>query len=327
MTSLPISMRAAQYKTASSGLEKTIQVNQAPVPTILGDDHTLVRVAYSSLNPVDYKVAETIGHYVFRKPATPGLDFSGTVIKTNRKDLALGERVFGNTTPAAFGALAEYLVVGKGVVALPNGASLNQAACVGVAGLTAYQSIVPYAPRKIFINGGSGGTGTFGIQIAKNIGSYVVTSCSTDNIQLCKDLGADEVIDYRTQDLISELRKHQFDLIVDNVFSSADIYWHSHEFLNPNGRYLTVGGAISVSILWNFMKVFLIPGFLGGGKRPFTFFSLDVKQEELAAIGGWMAEGKVRAVIDEAFDLIDIGKAFAKLKRGRTKGKIVINIG
>ena len=320
-------MRAAQYSTASPSLAETIRVNQAPIPSKLGADQTLVKVAYSSLNPVDYKIAETIGHYVFRKPATPGLDFAGTVVRTNRKDLTPGQRVFGNTTPAVFGALAEYLVVGKGVAVLPNNVPFDQAACVGVAGLTAYQSIIPYTPKKIFINGGSGGTGTFGIQFAKCIGAYVVTSCSTANIQLCKDLGADEVIDYKTQDLLSALGKHQFDLIVDNVFNSADIYWHCHEYLKPKGRYVTVGGAISFSIVWNFMKVFLIPGFLGGGKRPFSFFALDVKQNDLAAIGEWMADGKVRAVIDETFGLTDVGKAFAKIKRGRTKGKIVIKIG
>ena len=91
---------------------------------------------------------------------------------------------------------------------LPNGIEVDQAAAVGIAGLTAYQLIVPNTKQgdKIFINGGSGGTGTFGIQMALAIGCHVTSTCPTGNVQLCKDLGADEVIDYKTTNVAQALK-------------------------------------------------------------------------------------------------------------------------
>ncbi|CAF9919051.1 MAG: hypothetical protein GOMPHAMPRED_001664 [Gomphillus americanus] len=326
MSNLPLSMRAAQYTTASSGIDKSIRINQVPLPDKLPEGHTLVKVAYASINPADYKIPESIFHYAFSKPATPGMDWSGTIVKTTRKDLVLGQRVFGNIGPTRHGALAEYIVVGAGCVPLPDSVPFDQAACVGVAGLTAFQSIVPYSPRSVFINGGSGGTGTFGIQVAKTCGAHVVTSCSTSNVQLCKDLGADEVIDYRSQDLMAELRKHEFDHVVDNVFNSASLYWYAHEYLKARGVYLTIAGSPSLSDAWEFAKVLLLPGFLGGGKRQFKFILADVNQKDLVAVAEWMAQGKIKAHIDETFDLAEIADAFAKLKLGRTRGKIVIKI-
>ena len=326
MSSLPPYMCAAQYTAASSGLDKSIRINQVPLPDQLPEGHTLVKVAYASINPADYKIPESILHYAFSKPATPGVDWSGIVVKTTRKDLVLGQRVFGNIGSTSHGALAEYIVVGAGCIPLPDSVPFDQAACIGVAGLTAFQSIFPYSPRSVFINGGSGGTGSFGIQVAKACGAYVVTSCSTNNVQFCKDLGADEVIDYRSQDLITELRKHKFDHVVDNIFSSAGLYWYAHEYLKARGLYLTIAGSPSFSNAWEFAKVFLLPGFLGGGKRPFKFILADVNQKDLTAVADWMAQGKIKAHIDEIFDLADIGDAFAKLKLGRTRGKIVIKI-
>lgn len=144
------------------------------------------------------------------KPASPGLDYCGKVLSAGSKvDVKPGQLVFGRLDkPGQFGTLAECIVTNRdGAVPLPEGVDPDSAAAIGTAGLTAYQCIVPFAKagEKIFINGGSGGTGTFGIQCAKAIGCHVTTSCSTANVQLCKDLGADEVIDYKTSDLTKEL--------------------------------------------------------------------------------------------------------------------------
>lgn len=106
---------------------------------------------------------------------------------------------------------------------MPDGLDPLNAATIPVAGLTAYQSIVPYVKKgdKIFVNGGSGGTGIFSLQIAKAVGCYIVTTCSTPNVELCKKLGADEVIDYRKQGVYDALEARA----TSSIASSTTWVW------------------------------------------------------------------------------------------------------
>lgn len=330
-------MKASQWTNASGGLEKNLKVNNnASLPKAansLGKDETLVKVSYSALNPVDYKMAEMplLGQFGISKPASPCLDYSGKVVATTRSDLKLGQSVFGKLDPPKFGAMAEYLVADReGCVALPEGATLKDAGSVGVAGLTAYQCVAPNvkAGDKVLINGGSGGTGTFGIQIAKALGCYVVTTCSGPNVDLCKSVGADEVIDYKTQDVVETLKRggRQFDLIIDNVGTQPEIYWQCHHYLKPTAKYVTVGMTINLWAVYNMLSIFLIPSFLGGGQRKYEFLTANSKAVDYAAIGKLLAEGKVKPVIEETFTLDTVPEAFQKLKTGRVRGKLMVKI-
>jgi len=330
---IPSTMRASQW-TTSGGIEKNLRLNShAALPKnakSLPADHTLVQVLYTTPNPIDWKMADTLP-FIFSKPATPGLDFAGKVVTSTLPHLKPGELVFGKTEPPVFGTLGEYVVVGKqGVVPLPDDVPPKQAACVGVVGLTAYQCIAPFvkAGEKVFINGGSGGTGTFGIQVAKAIGCEVTTTCSGPNVDLCKSLGADKVIDYRSEDVISTLKRSgtQYDLIVDNVFATPDLYWNCHHYLKPGARFITIAGSPSIKDITAMLKVFLWPSFLGGGQRPFQFVMCKSNAEQYAQIAKWMEEGKVKAVIEQEFELQDAAKAFERLKSGRTRGKLVIKV-
>ena len=234
---IPKTMKAWQHASTAGGLHKNLQLNNsAPLPPSsdsLSSDKTHVRIHTCSLNPVDYKLAEIpyVGQYIVGNPSTPCMDYSGTVVSTARKDLSPGQSVFGRlSNPGKFGVLAEFTVAPKdGCVPVPEGLSAEDAACIGTAGGTAWQCIVPNVGSgqgregegkglRVFINGGSGGTGIFGVQIAKALGCFVVTTCSTGNVELCKGLGADVSVDYRTQDVLRELRGlGGFDLVVDNV--------------------------------------------------------------------------------------------------------------
>jgi len=208
--------------------------------------------------------------------------------------------------------------------------SPEQAACVGCVGLTAYQCIAPFvkAGDKVFINGGSGGTGTFGIQICKALGCYVATSCSGANVELCKSLGADEVIDYRTQSVVDTLKRsgHQYDLIVDNVFADSALYFYAHHYMKPTGRYVTISGDPSFATIQKILSIFLIPSWFGGGQRRFQFVTCVANAEEYAQVAKWMEEGKVKAVIESIMPLEETAQAYAMLKSGRTRGKIVIRV-
>lgn len=332
----PSAFRKWQYTSVKGGLEKNLKLNSsAPMPTPNANQH-LVRMIAVALNPVDYKIAEVpfAGHFITGSPATPGIDFAGTIITpATGSSLRPGQLVFGtaSSSPAAGGGLSEFALTEKtGTVAIPDGVDPVDAATIGVAGLSAYQPIVPRVKKgdKIFINGGSGGTGVFGIQIAKAIGCYVTTSCSTVNVELCKKLGADEVIDYKKESVVEALRASgtKFDLIVDNVGGDVDLYWKCHEFTKPGAVYAMVAGGPSFKFISDTVKRKFWPGILGGGKRKLAGFFAQPKNDELAEIVDWMKEGKVRAVIDQRFPFEQAAQAFEKLKTGRAKGKIVIDI-
>ncbi|KAK3676031.1 hypothetical protein LTR78_004223 [Recurvomyces mirabilis] len=332
---VPDHMRASQWTYSHGGIDKNLKLNpKASLPKnakSLRAGQTLVKVAYACPNPIDYKLADNVP-FIFSKPATPCLDYSGIVVESKLGHLKTGELVFGKTEPPSCGALGEYIVVGKeGCVPVPNDVSLKDAACVGVVGLTAYQCIVPYAKKgdKVFINGGSGGTGTFMIQIAKAVGCHVTTTCSGPNVELCKSLGADEVVDYKTTDILKKLTSsgHNYDLIVDTVFATPALYWNAHKYLKPTtGRFVTIAGTPSISFIIDFLKVLVWPSVLGGGQRTFTFVTANTNPTHYAEIAKWMEEGKVKAVIEKEFELEDADKAFAHLKSGRTKGKVVVKV-
>jgi NADPH:quinone reductase-like Zn-dependent oxidoreductase len=333
---LPSTMRAWQFSSTKGGLEKNLELNNIALPKPKATQH-LVQIIAVALNPVDYKPAEIpiIGHLIVPNPATPGLDFAGRiVIPATDSPFKAGDLVFGvagTGSPIIGGALAEYALVGRSrVVAIPNGVDPVDAATLGVAGLTAYQSIIPKVKNgdRIFINGGSGGTGCFGIQFAKAAGCHVTTSCSTPNIELCKSLGADAVIDYTQTDLIGALTatSQKFDHAVDNVGKDSQLFFRCHEFLKPDGVLVGVGGEPSWQGLKDTIKRKILPGFLGGMKGKSEGFWPLPKPEDLAQAVEWMREGKVKAVIDSKFAFEDTPNSFVKLKTGRAKGKIVVSV-
>ncbi|KAL9637925.1 MAG: hypothetical protein Q9164_001898 [Protoblastenia rupestris] len=346
---LPPTMKAWQFTSTSPTLEKNLKLNtSAPLPasaSSLPADQTLVQVLVVSLNPVDYKFPEIplLGRLMTGSPATPSIDYAGRVVatgpnskKVSATDLELGQLVFGRLDgPTKFGTLAEYTIAPRaGCVPIPSGVSVIDAACAASVALTAYQCIIPKikggAGERVFINGGSGGTGTFGIQIAKAAGCHVTTSCSGANVELCESLGADTVIDYTSKDVVAELKKMpQFDLVVDNVGLPANLYWSAPSFTKPGAPYMQVGApAISLGFVYEMLCKTMWPRLLGGGQRPWEFLHLESKVEDYAQIGRWMQEGKVRAVVDEVFGMEDKGpvRAFEKLRTGRTRGKIVVKV-
>jgi NADPH:quinone reductase-like Zn-dependent oxidoreductase len=334
---LPSTMRAVQWTSTAGGIERNIKITtKAPVPTAPTDSAgptTLVKVTYSSINPVDYKLPEFALFRALKMstPAIPAGDFAGFVVQTNLPGLKCGDRVFGRSDPPHFGALAEYVIVNgrENVVKLPEGVSMEDAATLGVAGLTAYQCIAPYTKEgsKVFINGGSGGTGSFGIQIAKILGCRVTATCSGANIELCQSLGADEVIDYRTTDVVKHLQRQgtQYDLLVDNV-GSLELYWNAHDYLKAEGLYINIAGTATLTHVVNVLKVSYLPTWLGGGQRAAMFLRRKSSEADFAKIAQWIAEDKLRPVIEKIYALDEAAEAFARLKTGRSKGKMVIKV-
>lgn len=257
--------------------------------------------------------------------------------------------------PSKFGTCADFtLHKGKeGILKVPDGflpltdrgRSLEELGGLGVACLTSFQALklgFPYHSSggeqggSVFINGSSGGTGTFAVQLAKAMGiEHIVATCSSANTDLVKSLGATHVIDYRSQNVVEALKKWStqhdrvFDMILDNVAGDSTIYWESHHYLKKGGKFVQVGAGVSLGSMLDIGKMVLWPSWLGGGKRPYQlYFLAATKKEEWEQIGRWMVEGKLRTIIEDGnrFDLADIQQAFDKLNSGRTRGKIIVKI-
>ncbi|KAJ3536934.1 hypothetical protein NM208_g2057 [Fusarium decemcellulare] len=191
---------------------------------------------------------------------------------------------------------------------------------LGTAALTMMRAFLTAATGShIFINGGSGGTGTFAIWIAKHIvkAEKITVTCSAATDVFVRDLGADESIDYRHQNVSEKLVESdnqtdcKFDLVIDNIGQNPDLYWQAHRYLAEGGELIQIGlPQVSVSPIMNVCKMLLWPTALGGGKRPFCILIVKTNRKDLEKLGNWVAENK----------------AFAKLKSGHVRGKLVVDV-
>jgi len=330
---VPSTIRMWQYNS-TGGIEHSLTLNdkaQPPKTPRYASTQVTIQVLAASLNPIDFKIPELplIGPYLARSFTTPGLDFSGRVVSAG-SDLPQGTLVAGRLAgPGPYGSLSSYLVAPRsGLAKLSDKISPEDGASLGTAGQTAYQSIVPYVKRgdKVFINGGSGGVGTFAVQIAKIIGCHVTTSCSSGNVQLVKDLGADEVIDYKTQDLVTELKRNGlvYDHVFDTVGQPGSLLKDSEGFLKPEGKFIQVGGGMNFESITSMLYKLLVPTFLGGANRSFKFLACMNNPTDMEQLAAWVAEGKLKIIIDSVYPYEEAARAFEKLKTGRARGKVIV---
>lgn len=309
-----------------------------PLPKPAPNQH-LIQVLAVGINPVDYKVAETpfVGWLAVKLPSIPGYDLAGHIIApADGSNLEPGQLVFGTagTDPMAGGALAEYIVAPANTICpISSKVSPLSAGAAPVAALTAYGSVVPYirSGSRVFVNGGSGGTGTYCIQIAKAIGAHVTVSCSTSSIELCRSLGADEILDYTSRPVLDQLREvakaaRPFDHVVDNVFSDPTLYFQAHTYTTADAKFVEVASAPSLAFVRFALTAFLWPKILGGGQRAFVMPVTGVEREHLQRIADWMSDGTVRTVTDQIFPMKDAVEAFKRVKSGRVKGKVVVDV-
>lgn len=329
---------------APGPLEKTLALRDdipRPTESSLGPDDVLVKIIACGLNPADYRLAELgfLARAVLSFPKTAGMDLSGQVVAVgaNVTDLKPGDTVAGRVNPLKTdGALSEYAVMTRDRIAvIPEGEASDPVIASGVttAALTAYQTIAPYVDEgkgdKIFVNGGSGGVGSCCIQIAKLLGCHVTVSCSTAKVDLCRDLGADDIIDYKQTDVTAELKRRGqvFKLIVDNVGDApADLYSASRSYLGDARPYVFVGGHFSLALARNLVGAFIVPTFMGGVRGRWVQYLTKDTPDELARVLGWFAEGKLKILVDSTFGFADGKVAFQKLQAGSATGKIIVTM-
>ncbi|KAJ8106921.1 hypothetical protein OPT61_g9222 [Boeremia exigua] len=332
---IPTSFRRWQYTSTAGGLENNLRLERVPMIQPQPGQH-LVRILAAGLNPADYRLSEIqlLHRVVFPKPASPGNDFAGYIVTpAPGSTLKPGQLVFGcaGTLFMYGGAMSEYgIALVNNTVPIPPGLSPTNAAGIPIAGLAAYQSILPYSKpgSRVFLNGGSGGVGSFGIQIAKCQGRHVTVTCSTANIEYCKSLGADEVIDYKKNDVLQVLKDspHKYDLVVDFIGNDHNLFWEADAYTSPDAKFVT----IAASHYWSFIRYIIaaeyLPRFLSGAKRQHLLVFPSPDQGNLLQIAEWMVEGKVKPVIDSKYKFEDLREAYQRSKTFRARGKLILEV-
>ena len=315
----------------------------ADIPeSALKPDEIRVRVHAVGLNPIDTMIPK--GSYKsvlrFQLPATLGSDLAGVVAEVGSRvtRFKVGDAVFASIFDLGTGSLAEYAVVPESAAAMkPSNLDFVQAASIPMVGLTAWQALKERARvrpgQKVFIPAGSGGIGTFAIQLAKHLGAKVGTTTSTGNVGLVRSLGADEVIDYKKQEFEEVLR--DYDVILGTV--RGDALKKSLRILKPKSSVVSLVGPPTAAFARSRGMNFLLQTVLGllsggiirkarkrGAEYSFLFVHPDGKQ--LAEIGELLQAGKIRPVIDKVFPFEQAKEALAYLEAGRAKGKVVVQI-
>src|SRR5881396_1135230 len=280
------------------GTPEVLKFEQVPRPEPK-DDEALVHVIASGVNPADPltlngKYAQEWGTHL---PLIPGYDIAGVVEKVGAKitTLKVGDAVYGY--PTFGGGWAEFVTVKEWeVAAKPKSLSFAEAAAVPMCALTAWQALVDTAQlqagQTILIHGGSGGVGSFAIQIAKARGAKVIATASTANQDLLKQLGADVAIDY-TKQKFEDVAK-DVDVVLDSV--GKDTLARSYGVVKKGGFIVTLVARIDQAEL---------------DKHGIRGASLSVKPDssELAEIGKLIDEKKIKVIVSETLPLADAGKA------------------
>src|SRR5881394_1071812 len=306
---------------------------EKPVPN---DDQILVKVRAVSVNPYDWHFIEGTPKFMramiggLRKPKDTrlGVDFAGTVEAVGKSvtQFKPGDDVFGGKG----GAFDEYVCRrAEGAVALkPANITFQQAASVNIAGITALQALRDKGnvqPRqKVLINGASGGVGTFAVQIAKSFGAAVTGVCSTRNVDLVRSLGADHVIDYTKEDFAKG--EQRYDVILDNVPNHS--LSECRQILNPNGKYVMIGGGGPNDNRWigpfgRVIHALLLKPFV---KQELGMMMADANATDLTVLANLMETGKVKPVIDRTYKLSELSTAISYLEQGHARGKVVLTV-
>jgi NADPH:quinone reductase-like Zn-dependent oxidoreductase len=284
----------------------------------------LVKVLAASVNAADWHVLR--GRPLFSR-ATLGLlrprhqilgvDIAGQVeaVGDGVTGFQPGEEVYANLLDHGYGGFADYAAVPVGVLSLkPAGLSLEEAAAVPMAAVTALKGLGRHGQlqpgQRVLINGGTGGVGSFAVQLAKAAGAEVTAVTSTPNLELVRSLGADHVVDYTRSDALGEGRR--YDRILDTVGNRS---------VRDLRRALVAGGKAAVT---GFTSVRRLLGVSLRGGRDVAQVQAHVTTADLELLSELIEAGKVRPLIDRRYGFAEIPAAIAYLERGHARAKVVV---
>ena len=322
------------------GKDSRPRAGDIPVPKV-GDRDVLVRVLAAGVNPLDLKLiaGEFKKVMPYKTPFVIGNDVAGVIEEIGSKvdRFAVGDEVYARPAADRIGSFAEYLAMSQDdVAAKPEQVSMAEAASLPLVALTAWQALVERADvqpgQRVLIHAGSGGVGTVAIQLAKHLGAFVATTSSAANAAWLRELGADLVVDYRTEDFAEVL--HDYDVVLDSL--GADSILRSLQVLRPGGMAISLGGPPDPDLARQLGKPMLRPVLAilsrkvraAARKRGVTYSFLLMRADggQLQRITELVETGALKPVVDRTFAFEDALDALDYVGTGRAKGKVVLTM-
>ena len=326
----------------SYGKKEKLHLIEIAEPAINPND-VLVEVNSAGVNVIDLLIRN--GDFKLFLPMKPpfqlGRDVAGVVTKVGSKvsKFKVGDEVYSSSGNHHLGTYAEYISIDENEVALkPKNLTMEEASSIPLVGLTSWQALVELANvrkgQKVFIQAGSGGVGTFAIQLAKHLGAFVATTTSSKNIDLVKSLGADLIIDYKTEDFETKLK--DYDLVLHSN-RDTKILDKSLRILKSGGQLVSLVGpptpefATSIGLPWYLRLVTKLIS-LGAKKKAkklntnFVFLFMRADGKQLGQITKLIEVGVIKPVIDKVFPFEQTNEALSYVETGRSKGKVVIKV-
>jgi alcohol dehydrogenase len=323
------------------GDKDRVRMSDVPEPQLREDD-VLVQIHAAGVNPLDSKIRD--GEFKpilpYRLPLILGNEMAGIVTRVGSRvqKLKPGDEVYARPAKDRIGTFAEFIAVSEADLAIkPKTLSMEEAASIPLVGLTAWQALIEKAQlepgQKVLIHAGSGGVGTFAIQLAKHVGAFVATTTSTSNVEWVKELGADIVIDYRKDDFEKILR--DYDVVINSL--DGKTLEKSLSVLKRGGRLISISGPPDPE----FAKEIGLPWFMGvvmhllsyrirrKAKRhdvSYSFLFMRACGARLQEITSLIDAGVIRPVVERIFPFESTKEAMAYVETGRAKGKVVVTI-
>lgn len=323
------------------GKGRALRLADRPEPA-LRETEVLIAVNAAGLNLLDAKIRDGAFKPIlaYRPPMVLGHDVAGLVVRAGpgAHRFKVGDAVYARPRDGRIGGFAEFIAVDEADVALkPANIDMAEAASLPLVALTAWQVLVERADlqpgQKILIHAGSGGVGTVAIQLAKHLGATVATTTSSANVDLVRNLGADVVIDYRTQAFDAVLS--DYDVVLNSL--GGDTLERSLTVLKPGGKLISISGPPDPAFaksqgLNGVLRLFLrllsrkIRHRARARGVDYSFLFMRADGRQLGQITALVEAGVIRPVVDRTFPFADLNDAFAYLETGRARGKVVVEL-
>lgn len=311
-----------------------------PDPTV-GPRDVLVRVSAAGINPLDMMVRD--GQFKrllkYQTPFVLGHDVAGVVTRVGAdvRDYGVGDEVYARPRDLRIGTFAQYIAIDQADIALkPSSLTMEEAAAVPLVALAAWQALSSVARVergwKVLVHGGAGGLGSTVIQLARHLGAYVATTARGDDAQKVRDLGANEVIDYRKADFADSLTG--YDVVLDSL--GGDNLAKSLTVLKPGGLAISVVGPPDAAFAEQIGRPLLKPVLALMSRKVraqarklgvrYSFFFMRADGAQLRTLAALYDGGALRPVLDRTFPFSETLDAMAYVEQGRAKGKIVVTM-
>lgn len=324
-----------------SKYKSPMQVDEVAEPAV-GDRDVLVDVHAAGMNMLDAKIRD--GEFKlflrYKAPYILGHDLAGVVARVGSAvtRFTVGDEVYARPRDGRIGTFAERIAVYEDDLAIkPANLSMTEAASVPLVALTAWQALVERANvhpgQKVLVHAGSGGVGTYAIQLAKHLGATVTTTTGTGNVEWVRDLGAHIVIDYRTQDF--ETIAHDYDIVLDS--QGGDTLVKSLRVLKPGGTAIGIAGPpdpnfarqqglrLPLRLAMTVLSLKTRRAARRQGVR-YSFLFMRASGAQLDEITKLIETNVLRPIVDRAYPFDEAPQALAHVEGGRTKGKVVITM-